>query len=286
MAEQTSRLLLESALVRVYDVVCREPRSGYGEAMFNAVVQIGLPRRGVFAVARRGESIVVDTNTAFVLGLEDEYRVGHPTSGGDEGTVLALEPDLAEDVIGGVAGQVGNLHPHDHLAVSLVTRMLRDSSVDRFAAEDSTLLLLASLSRAFAPTGDGNGCRLGPAQRLRIEQARALLASSPATHWELNDLGQALRCSPFHLARQFREATGETISRYLLRLRLGVAVDRLADGERNIAALAIEIGFSHHSHFSARFRTVFGITPTQAREMLTKRKLDELRTLVTDCAPT
>jgi len=41
------------------------------------------------------------------------------------------------------------------------------------------------------------------------------------------------------------------------------------------------MGFAHHSHFSARFRGTFGITPTQARDMLTKRKLDELRAVIT-----
>jgi AraC family transcriptional regulator len=65
-----------------------------------------------------------------------------------------------------------------------------------------------------------------------------------------------------------------------LRLRLAVAVERLADGERNIAALAVEVGFAHHSHFTARFHSVFGATPAQAREMLTKRKLNDLRTLL------
>ena len=126
------------------------------------------------------------------------------------------------------------------------------------------------------------GWRTGSTQRLRVERARALLASSPATRWDLDTLGRVLYCSPFHLARQFRALTGETISRYLLRLRLGLAIERLAEGERDIAALASDIGFAHHSHFSARFRTIFGITPTQAREMLTKRKLDELRALVAD----
>jgi AraC-like DNA-binding protein len=53
-----------------------------------------------------------------------------------------------------------------------------------------------------------------------------------------------------------------------------------ADGERNIAALAVEVGFAHHSHFTARFHSVFDVTPAQAREMLTKRKLNDLRTLL------
>ena len=284
--EQSSRVLVESPLVRVYDVVCRATRSAYGPVMFNTVTQIGLPRRGVFFMERCGERVVVDTNTALVLGPNDEYRVGHPTSDGDEGTVLVLPAHLIEDAIGGVGGRVGSLMPHDHFAVCIVTRLLRDRAPDQLEGEEATLLLLASLSRAFANSPGMNGNPLAPAQRLRIERARALLASSPTTRWDLRGLGLALGCSPFHLARQFRAATGETISRYLLRLRLGLAVERLADGERDIAALAVDIGFTHHSHFSARFRGTFGITPGQAREMLTTCKLDELRAVLAHPAST
>jgi AraC family transcriptional regulator len=278
-------MLIESSLVRVYDVVCHAPRSSFGPVMFNAVPQIGLPRRGVFLMECRGERIVADTNTALVLGPDEEYRIGHPTNDGDEGIVLALPLHLVEEVLGGVEGRVGHLLPHDRFAVSLVTRALRSSVMTQLEAEDATLLLLASLSRAFTKPIGMNARPLGPAQRLRIERARALLATAPTTRWDLQSLGLALQCSPFHLARQFRAATGETISRYLLRLRLGLAVERLADGERDIAALAIDIGFAHHSHFSARFRCAFGITPRQAREMLTKHKLEDLQNVVAARCP-
>jgi AraC family transcriptional regulator len=284
MPERQSSRLVASPLIDVYDVVCRAPRSGSGALESTTVPQIAIARRGVFAVQSRGEPAVVDTNTALVFGLDEEYRVSHPTDGGDDCTVLVLPPDLLEEAVGSIAGRQCGVRPLDHLAVCLVTRALREPAADQLDAEDAALLLLSSLSRAFAERPTDDGSRLGPAQRLRVEQARVLLASSPAARWDLSTLGRALRCSPFHLARQFRAATGETISRYLLRLRLGAAVERLAEGERDIAALAIDVGFAHHSHFSARFRRAFGITPTQAREMLTKRKLDELRA-VTAGAP-
>jgi AraC family transcriptional regulator len=283
MAEhQSSRVLVDSPLVRVFDVICRAPRSGYGvmESSSSEWFQIGLPRRGVFVVERCGEPVVVDTTTALLLGLEDEYRVRHPTSGGDDGTVLAVAPQLLEEVLGGVDGRTARLRPCDRLAICLVTRALSAGDLDQLEAEDATLLLLACLSHAFSRPVAENGCRLGPAQRLRVEQARALLAGSPATRWDLTGLGRALRCSPFHLARQFRATTGETISRYVLRLRLAVALERLAEGERDIAALALATGFSHHSHFSARFRSEFGLTPSQTREILTKHKLEELQRVV------
>lgn len=278
MEFQTARLLVDSPLARVYDVACRAPRSGYGTIMLNSGTQIGLPRRGVFIMERRGEPVVVDTNTALVLGPDDEYRVRHPTGDGDDGTVVVLPPHLVEQAIGDARGRLGRLRPRDQLAIGMVTRALRDGDPDQLEAEDATFLLLASLSRSFAgPTGES---RVGVAQRRRIEHARALLASSPATRWHLGSLGRVLRCSPFHLARQFHAATGETISRYVLRLRLGIALERLADGEHDIAALAVDTGFAHHSHFTARFRSTFGITPTQARAMVARRNLDELRAMV------
>jgi AraC family transcriptional regulator len=159
-----------------------------------------------------------------------------------------------------------------------VTRVLRDPTTDELEAQDAAFLLLSGLSRAFEV--DESTCRLGPAQRLRVEQTRALLASAPARRWDLYTIGRRVRCSPYHLARQFRALTGESISRYLLRLRLALAVDRLAQGEADIGRLAVDSGFAHHSHFTARFRGAFGMTPARARTMLTRPGLDELRLLV------
>jgi len=150
MPERQSSRLVASPLVEVYDVVCRAPRSGSGALELTTVPQIALPRRGVFIVQTRGESVVVDTNTALVFGLDEEYRATHPADGGDECTVLVLPPDVLEEALGSIAGRRVGVRPLDHLAVCLVTRALREPSADRLDAEDAALLLLSSLSRAFA----------------------------------------------------------------------------------------------------------------------------------------
>jgi AraC family transcriptional regulator len=274
---QSARLLLDSALVRVLDVTCTAPRSGYGAMESNVAPVIGLPRRGVFVVERRRERSVVDTNTVMLLGPDDEYRVSHPSDGGDAGTVLAFAPELLEDAIGGVGGRAAQLRPRAQFAARLFTRALARPEPDQLEGEDAALLLLASLAPVLAPGSAEARPALGPAQRLRVDRARALVAASPTERWDLGRLARTLGCSPFHLARQFRALTGETISRYVLRLRLAVALERLADGERDLAALAIGLGFAHHSHFTSRFRAAFGITPRDARELLTRADLAAMR---------
>jgi AraC-like DNA-binding protein len=278
MAEaQSNHLLVETPLLRVFDVTCRERRSGYGAVELNRVAQIALPRRGVFLLERRGQEVVVDPTVAVLLATDDEYRIGHPSDDGDGGIVLAMATDVLEEALGTVGGGTGRLSADDQFAVFVLTHTLRASGNDALETEDAVLLLAARLRPAFTRP---EPCAIGPTQRRRIARAQTLLASAPAERWDLRTLARRVDCSPFHLARQFRAVTGETVSRYLLRLRLSLALERLAQGERDLTALALDAGFAHHSHLTARFGAVFGMTPAQARDALTKRSLAELRTIV------
>lgn len=110
---------------------------------------------------------------------------------------------------------------------------------------------------------------------------RSLLAADPAFAWDMDTIAKAVHCSPFHLARQFRAISTESLHHYLVRLRLGLALERLAGGESDLARLAAEAGFSHHSHFSASFRAAFGSPPSAVRCCLSQRRLGQLRTILT-----
>jgi AraC-like DNA-binding protein len=55
--------------------------------------------------------------------------------------------------------------------------------------------------------------------------------------------------------------------RYQLRLRLVRALAELPHRD-DLAALAYELGFSSHSHFTTAFRTTLGMTPSQYRRQV------------------
>jgi AraC-like DNA-binding protein len=286
MAHLRSRMLYRSGIVRVEDVLCHAPRSGRGHDELSVVPQVVLPRRGVFVMHRRGHELVADTNTAVVLGANDEYAVSHPVDGGDDCTALAFAPELLEQALGSVHGREGGIRPSTQLGAWVFTSALapRDSPLDRLEIDEAALRLLDGLSCDLVAQV-GRGAARGRVQRQRVEDTRALLAAAPTSRWRLEEVAAAVHSSPFHLARQFRAVTGESISRYLLRLRLGLALERIAGGERRLARLALDLGFAHHSHFSARFRETFGITPVAAREAITAPRLAEFRTIVTAGEP-
>ena len=64
------------------------------------------------------------------------------------------------------------------------------------------------------------------------------------------------------LCRLFRRHTGMTLHEYRTELRLRDALDRLASRRGDLTRIALDLGFSSHSHFTAAFRRAFGMTPT------------------------
>jgi len=103
----------------------------------------------------------------------------------------------------------------------------------------------------------------------RFMAVRTLQADACAgARWTLADVADAACCSPFHLARQFRRHTGLSLHAWREHLRLAAALQRLEDGERDLAALAHELGYASQSHWGQALRRAVGVTPAQARAAL------------------
>ena len=280
MEHLEAAVLLETSVVRVVHVECSSPRSPAGAEEWNDVPQIVLPRRGLFMVHRQGEDVLADASTAIVFGPDESYRTSHPVSGGDGAMTLEFRAEVHEEALGGRGRSFGRLSPRTQLGAWLLAAALQRDEADAFACEEGAFLLLEAVADDLRDARR-HEARVSKTQRDRADEVSALLAEDPARRWRLDAVGRAVHCSPFHLARQFRRATGETMSRYLLRLRLAAALHRIAEGERDLARLAADLGFSHHSHFTASFRSVFGWTPSRARAALTAPRPPDLSMILT-----
>jgi AraC family transcriptional regulator len=121
---------------------------------------------------------------------------------------------------------------------------------------------------AFASALLGEPTLREPPAHRAVERAREWLAEDPGRDAGLEDIARAVHCSPFHLARTFRRHTGHTLHGHRTRLRMTLALTRLQDGASDLAALALDLGYSSHSHFSAVFQRTFGCTPSRMRRNL------------------
>lgn len=107
------------------------------------------------------------------------------------------------------------------------------------------------------------------------QEAKAVLARRAREHLSrtftetlpIGRIARVLGCSEGHLSRTFRQWTGLTLLGYRHGLRMCAALDRLeADGD-DLAALACDLGYASHSHFTSRFERTFGLTPSGYRRL-------------------
>jgi len=151
---------------------------------------------------------------------------------------------------------------------------------------DSTAAYLTApgVEERFAHPVGGDACL---AMRLSPDLLATLAGGRPprAAHAELSrrvrerlltdprlgvvELSNLVYCSPHHLSRVFGRVTGSSVSAYRTRIRVSRALDRLAAGETNLAALAGDLGFADHAHLTRTIRAVTGHTPTVLRAALT-----------------
>lgn len=136
---------------------------------------------------------------------------------------------------------------------------------DALAIEEGALGLLEAVAAGLAGrTHVRPGGRASTqARRQRVvDRARAWLHAHPDSRLGLADIAREVGTSPWHLARIFREECGITLHAYRQRQRLGRAIERLTEGADDLSALAHELGYSSHSHFSREFRRHVGVAPS------------------------
>lgn len=93
----------------------------------------------------------------------------------------------------------------------------------------------------------------------------------------LAELASVAHFSPFHFHRVFRAMVGETLQRFIARLRLERAATWLVHNpERSITAIALDSGFASSATFARAFRAEFGTSASACRESAQVRNLGKL----------
>jgi AraC family transcriptional regulator len=82
---------------------------------------------------------------------------------------------------------------------------------------------------------------------------------------KLADLATLLDMSQFHFSHLFKQSLDTSPYQYLLQQRVERAKQLLKQTERSIMDIALDCGFSSHSHLSKQFRQLTGITPKAYR---------------------
>lgn len=82
----------------------------------------------------------------------------------------------------------------------------------------------------------------------------------------LNEVAGWVAVTPFHLARTFATATGQSLMRYVWRRRLTRAAQALVGGRDTVLTIALDAGYASPEAFTRAFRAEFGLLPSALRK--------------------
>jgi AraC-like DNA-binding protein len=262
-------VLGEAPGVRVVDHDCRKPAGTRGSYEYGLDYGLVLIRRGGYWREVNGRGAYLGPTDAFFERPFVEQRIAHHRATGDRCTSLWL----SESAVYALAGDASV--PDEPITTTpgidvrhreLVVALRR--GIDRFEVDERLARLVGALAERAVPgrfTARRSTTRAN--HRRVVQQAREAIVADPAGA-DFGDLARTLGHTRFHVSRVFSQVTGMTLSHFRNRVRVAIALDRLADGHENFALLSADLGFVDQSHLSRVVRTFTGERLSELRQRL------------------
>ena len=153
------------------------------------------------------------------------------------------------------------------IALKLKSQVNPDPMYRQYAEALGILLTheLARISSDAGLRGPVSRGGLAPWQQKRVA---AYIEERVADDIPLATLAELARLSPYHFSRSFKHSFGLPPHRYHANRRIERAKQLLANREPSITKIALDVGFSETSTFSAAFHRLTGQTPSRYRRNL------------------
>jgi AraC family transcriptional regulator len=249
----------------VIDYVCT---SGPGDAPFveaHTAHSVSFVRGGSFGYEHRGRSHELVAGSVMVGYPGDEYMCTHSHTCGDECLSFHLSAESADHLgLDAEAWRVGILPPMSELMVLAELAQAAAAGRSDVGVDEAGVLFTERFARIAGDRPASGRGTIARERRRAVEAARWIDDHSA----EPIDLAAASRMSgltTFHFLRVFSQVLGVTPHQYLVRCRLRHAARLLADDERAVTDVALDVGFGDLSNFVRTFHRAAGVSPREFR---------------------
>jgi AraC family transcriptional regulator len=253
---------------------CTTAAEGRTAELHQSWPAIGFVHAGACLLHRAGRESLLDAVTPLVIEPGLPHWMSRVGAESPHGSSISVHPDVAA----ALRRRSPASPPPCATAAYVVQRLLLRRLLAGLSDDPQAIESIALRIYARAHTASLSARPEPQWRRDYVSGAQALLAGRYLELPNLPELAASAGVSVFHFCRTFKVRTGLGVSRYVHRLRLRFSLDRVADPETNLSDLAVELGYSSHSHFAKAFRSEFAISPTELRRIASSASLRELAT--------
>ena len=281
---EIDRIVFDSGLVRVGAFRCHPDDPSFHDSGPARNCCFVFPRTAVEIQHEHERAFVANPNVVTFYNQGQAYLRNAVSIEGDRCDWFGVEIDVVQDVVR-TLDPAFDTRPERPFRI---TRGWADASTylsqrrlfERVAAgvvkeplmvEESVVSLLDLVVRsAYKTTALTRPSVVGPKQRDIVHHIEFVLSRQWGECLSLRDLANEVGISVYHLCRMFRRATGSTLHQYRQKLRVRWSLESVMESSRSLVDIALDAGFSSHSHYTSCFRQEFAQTPSSVRSGGTK----------------
>jgi len=235
-------------------------------AEYHSGWSVSYVQRGSFGCRCLGATHDLVPGSVLVGRPGDEYVCTHDHhEGGDECLAFFFAPDVADEIPGlREAWRSAGLPPLAELATWGELARAAIAGGNDVGLDEIGFALAARTARVCgAPRRVMDSPREG--DRRRAVESALWLDAHAACVIDLATQAERAGLSAWHYLRLFAAVLGVTPHQYLVRCRLRHAARLLADDDRSVTDIALDVGFADLSNFVRSFRRAAGVSPRAFR---------------------
>jgi len=233
--------------------------------------QVALPYFGVFAYTTGRRSWLIDANRVFFASPGWEFFEHHPQAIGHTAVLVNPSRELLEEICGSPGPNKSSAFMDASRPATMRLRLLTHQILRLGTSPVEPLLkdewVIHTLHEAMRISG-----RPKSISSRAVGRAKEFLHAHSGERLSLEQISRHVGVSPVYLTQEFKRSEGIPLYRYQMQLRLTRALSDLPDCV-DITGLALDLGFSSHSHFTSVFRHEFGLTPSEYRLTIGSERL-------------
>jgi AraC family transcriptional regulator len=273
------RVVFDTGLIRIGAFRCRPSHPCFHDSGPARTCCFVFPRTAVEIQHEDQHAFAANPNVVTFYNEGQRYARRAISQEGDRCDWFAVRCDVVRDVVRDFDPAV-DAHPDKPFRRSrgysdasaylfqrrLFNHVARGEIGEPLAIEESVLRLLERVVRmAYRGARPSRVSTVGPRQAEIVRYVEQVLSKRWYERMTLRDIASTVGLSPFHLCRLFRRATGTGLHQYRQQLRVRGSLEGVVDASKPIVEVALEAGFSSHSHYSSTFHREFGRTPSSVR---------------------
>ena len=278
-APQIDRIVFANGLVRIGAFRCSPSHPSFHDSGPARNYCFVFPRTAVEIQHEHERVFAANPNVVTFYNKGQAYRRNAISGEGDRCDWFGVQVDVVQDVVRAFDATVdahsdwpfrftrGWADAHAYLLQRRIFNHVANGTLEEpLAIEESVVYLLERVVRsAYRTATPAPYPWVGSRVRETVHHLEHILSGRRGERLTLRGIAGEVGMSAYHLCRLFRRATGMSLHQYRQQLQVRWSLESVMESGRPLVDIALEAGFSSHSHFTGTFHREFAHTPSSIR---------------------